>query len=151
MLSLRPLRLLAALALSGTVGAEPYNTFDGPGFPACHDVAAVHDARSVDEIQSIVRVAAAACWKVHASGKAHRWHDTMCSDDPGTVIIRTEGVNVISGFDLAAGTRELRRLVRDDGDDEWLSASTSLGLLSVIVRMKFKIYPDSKVYVDQKR
>ncbi|WQF82855.1 hypothetical protein CDEST_07869 [Colletotrichum destructivum] len=53
MLSLRPLYLLAALALSGTVGPEPYNTFDGPGFLACHDVAAVHDARSVDEIQSV--------------------------------------------------------------------------------------------------
>ncbi|KAK6224381.1 hypothetical protein QIS74_02708 [Colletotrichum tabaci] len=135
MLSLRPICLLAALALSGTVGAEPFNAFDGPGFPACHDVAA-----------SLVRDAAAAGRKVRASGKTYMWYDTMCSDDQGTVIIRTEGVNGISGFDLAAGTRELSRLVRNDGDDEWLSASTSLGLLSVIVRTKFKIYPDSKVY-----
>ena len=32
------------------------------------------------------------------------WYDTMCSDDPDTVIIRTEFVNNIYDFDLDAGT-----------------------------------------------
>ncbi|KAF6827676.1 FAD fmn-containing dehydrogenase [Colletotrichum plurivorum] len=206
----------AALTLAAAVSAFPYNTFDGPGFPACREVAAVHNATSVDEIQSLVRDAIAAGQRVRASGKGHMWYDTMCSDDPDTVIIRTEEVNDISEFDLNAGTvvieagvtflqlaeylhargasagytlvnwnitlagcvamgahrssiredsmvaagvlemdiidgsGELRHIVRKDGDDEWLAASTSLGLLGVIVRMKFKIYPDSKVYADQK-
>ncbi|KAK2057538.1 FAD-binding domain-containing protein [Colletotrichum caudatum] len=201
MLYPRPFCLLAALTLAVAVGAAPYNTFDGPGFPACNDVAAVYNATSVDEIQSLVRDAAAAAGqKIRASGKGHMWYDTMSSDDPNTVIVRTEEVKGIPEFDLAAGSvvieagvtflqlaeylhargasagytlvnwnitlagcvamgahrsslREasmLRHLVRDDGDDEWLAASTSLGLLGVIVRMKFRIYPDFKVYAQQK-
>ncbi|WQF82856.1 hypothetical protein CDEST_07870 [Colletotrichum destructivum] len=53
-------------------------------------------------------------------------------------------------MDVVDGHVKLMRLVRDDGDDEWLAASTSLGLPGVIVRMKFNIYPDSKVYAHQK-
>ncbi|SPO04557.1 related to ALO1 - D-arabinono-1,4-lactone oxidase [Cephalotrichum gorgonifer] len=202
---------LAALA-----AAEPYNTFDGPGFPACNEVAAVHEARTVDEIQGLVQDAIAAGQKVRASGLGHMWYDTMCSDDPNTVIIRTENVNRIWDLDLQGGSvwfeagvtflqlaewlhdrgasvgytlvnwnitlagsvamgahrssiredsmvaagvlemdvidgkGEVRRIVRDNDDDTWLAASTSLGLLGVIVRMKFKIYPDFKVYADQK-
>ncbi|KAI9376150.1 hypothetical protein BJX61DRAFT_539163 [Aspergillus egyptiacus] len=212
---MRSLTLLSLLALPLAAVAEPYNTFDGPGFPACNDVAAVYTPSSVDEIQSLVQNAIQAGQKVRASGKAHMWYDTMCSDDPNTVIIRTEEVNNIYDFDLQAGTvmieagvtflqladylhergasagytlvnwnitlagcvamgahrssiREdsmvaagvleldiidghgnLRHLERDDSE-EWLAASTSLGLLGVIVRMKFKIYPDFKVYADQK-
>ena len=143
----------------------------------------------------------------------------MCSDDPNTMIIRTEYVNGIYDFELedgaesgsvmieagvtffqladylharnasvgytlvnwnitlagsvamgahrssiredsmvAAGTLEihiidgngtLRTIARDDSSDEWLAASTSLGLLGPIARMKFKIYPDFKVYAKQ--
>ncbi|KAM0234823.1 hypothetical protein ACHAPO_006187 [Fusarium lateritium] len=212
MASVRSLGILA-FALGAT--AVPYNTFDGPGFPACQDVAAVHDASSVKDIQNIVQDAIKAGQRVRASGKAHMWYDTMCSDDPNTVIVRTEQVNNIYDLDMEAGTvmieagvtflqlaeylhdhgasagytlvnwnitlagcvamgahrssiREdsmvaagvlsmdvidgtgkLRHLERDDSD-EWLAASTSLGLLGVIVRMKFKIYPDFKVYADQK-
>jgi L-gulonolactone oxidase len=206
---------LAALA-----AAEPYNTYDGPGFPACNEVAAVYDPRTVDEIQGLVQDAIAAGQKVRASGLGHMWYDTMCSDDPNTVIIRTEEVNniwdlqlepgaadgsvwfeagvtfiqlaewlhdrgasvgytlvnwnitlagsvamgahrssiredsmVAAGvleMDILDGTGEVRRIVRDENDDDWLAASTSLGLLGIIVRMKFKIYPDFKVYADQK-
>lgn len=202
---------LAALA-----AAEPYNTFDGPGFPACNEVAAVYEPQTVDEIQSLVQNAIAADQKVRASGLGHMWYDTMCSDDPNTVIIRTENVNRIWDLDLESGSvwfeagttftqlaewlhdrgasvgytlvnwnitlagsvamgahrssirehsmvsagvlemdiidgnGEIRRVVRDDDDDTWLAASTSLGLLGVIARMKFKIYPDFKVYADQK-
>lgn len=208
-------RSLAVLSLALGSIAEPYNTFDGPGFPACNNVSAVHDATSVKDIQNIVQNAIQAGQKIRASGKAHMWYDTMCSDDPNTVIVRTENVNNIYDLDLEGGTvmieagvtflqlaeylhergasagytlvnwnitlagcvamgahrssiREdsmvaagvlemdifdgngkLRHLERDDSDD-WLAASTSLGLLGVIVRMKFKIYPDFKVYADQK-
>lgn len=214
--SLRPLPLLAMLLASTAVTAAPYNTFDGPGFPACNDVAAVHNATSVSDIQSLVKDAIASGQKVRASGKGHMWYDTMCSDDANTVIIRTEDVNGISEFDLEGGSvvieagvtflqlaeylhargasagytlvnwnitlagcvamgahrssiredsmvaagvleldivdgnGELKHLVRDNDDDTWLAASTSLGLLGVIVRMKFKIYPDFKVYAQQK-
>ncbi|KAI3544289.1 FAD/FMN-containing dehydrogenase [Colletotrichum filicis] len=214
--SLRPLPLLAMLLALTAVTAAPYNTFDGPGFPACNDVAAVHNATSVSDIQSLVKDAITSGQKVRASGKGHMWYDTMCSDDANTVIIRTEDVNGISEFDLEGGSvvieagvtflqlaeylhargasagytlvnwnitlagcvamgahrssiredsmvaagvleldiidgnGELRHLVRDNNDDTWLAASTSLGLLGVIVRMKFKIYPDFKVYAQQK-
>jgi hypothetical protein len=209
------LRCLTALALAVGANALTYNTFDGPGFPACNNVSTVHDATSVKDIQNTVQNAIKAGQRVRASGKAHMWYDTMCSDDPNTVIIRTENVNKIYDLDLDAGTvmieagvtflqladylhqrgasagytlvnwnitlagcvamgahrssiredsmvaagvlaldiidgnGELRHLERDDSD-EWLAASTSLGLLGVIVRMKFKIYPDFKVYADQK-
>lgn len=209
-------RAFALLALTATAAAEPYNTFDGPGFPACNDVAAVHNPKSVDEIQCHVRGAIDAGQQVRASGKGHMWYDTMCSDDPNTVIIRTEEVNSIYDLDMEAGTvmieagvtflqlaeylhqrgasagytlvnwnitlagcvamgahrsslkedsmvaagvlsmdiidghGELRHVERDNDNDEWLAASTSLGLLGVIVRMKFKVYPDHKVYADQK-
>ncbi|CRK25221.1 hypothetical protein BN1723_018205, partial [Verticillium longisporum] len=53
-------------------------------------------------------------------------------------------------MDIVDGTGQVRRIVRDEKNDDWLAASTSLGLLGVIVRMKFKIYPDFKVYADQK-
>lgn len=208
------------LGMAALAAAEPYNTYDGPGFPACNEVAAVYDPRTVDDIQGLVQDAIAAGQKVRASGLGHMWYDTMCSDDPDTVIIRTEEVNniwdlqledgaadgsvwfeagvtfiqlaewlhargasvgytlvnwnitlagsvamgahrssiredsmVAAGvleMDIVDGTGEVRRIVRDETDDDWLAASTSLGLLGIIVRMKFKIYPDFKVYADQK-
>ncbi|KAK6723793.1 hypothetical protein SNK04_002639 [Fusarium graminearum] len=209
------IRSLSILALALGATAVPYNTFDGPGFPACQDVAKVHDASNVKDIQNTVQDAIKAGQRVRASGKAHMWYDTMCSDDPNTVIVRTEQVNNIYDLDMEAGTvmieagvtflqlaeylhdhgasagytlvnwnitlagcvamgahrssiREdsmvaagvlamdiidgtgkLRHVERDDSE-EWLAASTSLGLLGVIVRMKFKVYPDFKVYADQK-
>lgn len=210
------LRRCLLLGLAAFAAAEPYNTFDGPGFPACNEVAAVHEPQTVDEIQGLVQDAIAAGQKVRASGLGHMWYDTMCSDDPNTAIIRTENVNRIWDLDLEAGSvwfeagvtflqlaewlhdrgasvgytlvnwnitlagsvamgahrssiredsmvaagvlemdiidgkGEVRRVVRDEDDEEWLAASTSLGLLGVIARIKFKIYPDFKVYADQK-
>ena len=47
------------------------------------------------------------------------------------------------------GNGNLRVIKRDENDEDWLAASTSLGLLGVIARLKFKIYPDSKVYAQQ--
>lgn len=209
--------LLPLLALGAT--AIPYNTFDGPGHPACNNVSQVINATSVDEIVSLVADAADSGTPVRASGKGHMWYDTMCSDDPSTLVIRTEFVNGISEFDLpdgadggtvlieagvtffqlaeylhargasvgytlvnwnitlagsvamgahrsslredsmvAAGVEEvhlvdgkgaLRVVARDEGSDEWLAASTSLGLLGVIARLKVRVYPDFKVYAKQ--
>ncbi|KAB2579938.1 putative fad fmn-containing dehydrogenase protein [Lasiodiplodia theobromae] len=215
---MKPFLPLLAAALGAA--AIPYNTFDGPGFPACNDVASVINATSVAQIESLVAEAAAAGTPVRASGKGHMWYDTMCADNSSsTLVIRTEYVNGISDFDLpegaetgtvlieagvtffqlaeylhqrgasvgytlvnwnitlagsvamgahrsslredsmvAAGVEELhivdgsgktRVVARDEGSDEWLAASTSLGLLGVIVRMKMKIYPDFKVYAQQ--
>ncbi|KAM0274871.1 hypothetical protein ACHAQH_007796 [Verticillium albo-atrum] len=207
---------VSILMLALTAAAEPYNTYDGPGFPACNEVAAVYHPKSVDDIQALVQDAIAAGQKIRASGLGHMWYDTMCSDDPNTVIIKTEEVHGIYDLDLDGGsvwfeagvtfiqlaewlhergasvgytlvnwnitlagsvamgahrssiredsmvaagvlemdivdgTGQVRRIVRNEKNDDWLAASTSLGLLGVIVRMKFKIYPDFKVYADQK-
>jgi L-gulonolactone oxidase len=207
--------LQSALVLSAAVAGDPYNTFDGPGFPACNEVAKVYNATSVDEMVSIVKAAAQSNTPVRASGKGHMWYDTMCSDNPNTIIIHTEEVNGIYDFDLEGGsvmieagvtffqladylhqrnasigytlvnwnitlagsvamgahrsslkedsmvaagaleihiidgTGTLRVIKRDQTSDEWLAASTSLGLLGVIARLKFKIYPDFKVYAKQ--
>jgi L-gulonolactone oxidase len=216
-----PSSLLASFALSlfSTLTlAIPYNTFDGEGFPACHNVSAVHHPTSVDEMVSLVKNAAASNIPVRASGKGHMWYDTMCSDDPSTIIIQTEDVAGISGFTLGTsegsvmieagvtffelaeylhergaaigyalvnwnmtiagavamgahrsslreasmvaagaleihiidGTGTIRKIVRDETNEDWLAASTSLGLLGPIARIKFKIYPDFKLYAQQK-
>ncbi|KAL2062022.1 hypothetical protein VTL71DRAFT_6288 [Oculimacula yallundae] len=198
--------------------ANPYNTYDGEGFPACHNVAAVLEPKSIDEMVTIVKSAAESNTPLRASGKGHMWYDTMCSDDAKTIIMRTEGVNGISDFQLSGGTgsitieagvtfiqlaeylharnasmgytlvnwnmtiagavamgahrsslREasmvaagvleldiidgtgsIQKISRDDASDTWLAASTSLGLLGPIAKLKFKIYDDFKVYAQQK-
>lgn len=212
-------RLLAVLTAGATTHAFEYYTFDGEGFPSCHNVSEVHDAHSVAEIQSLVKDAAARGLQVRAGGKGHMWYDTQCSDDE-TMIIRTEYVNGISDFslekgasegtvvieggvtffqladylhanganigtglvnwnisvagsvamgahrtairedaavvggvlsmDIVDGAGEVRHVEKDEDDDTWLAASTSLGLLGVIVRMKMKIYAETKVYAMQK-
>ncbi|KAH8597502.1 FAD/FMN-containing dehydrogenase [Bisporella sp. PMI_857] len=218
MLFLPAISVLTAAAFRG-VSAEPYNTFDGPGFPACNDVAAVYNVTSVAQVVSIVKTAAANGTPVRASGKGHMWYDTMCQDDPRTIIIRTEGLTKISEFNLPAGATsgsvvveggvtflqlaeylhqngasmgytlvnwnitiagavamgghrssirepsmvvagvlsmdivngkgEIVTIDRNNNNDDWLAASTSLGLLGVITRLKYRIYPDSKVYANQ--
>jgi len=201
------LRILSLLAIGLGVNAIPYNTFDGEGFPACKDVRQIINATSVDQMVAVVKDAVKSGAKVRASGKGHMWYDTMCSDDPNTIIVRTEEVNDIYDLDLEGGsvmieagvtffqlaeylharggsvgytlvnwnitlagsvamgahrsslredsmvaagvlsidiidgTGTLRHIERDNNNDDWLAASTSLGLLGVIARMKFKIYP----------
>jgi FAD/FMN-containing dehydrogenase len=95
--------LAAALLLSGTAAFE-YYTFDGPGFPSCYNVSRVHNASSVDDMVSIVKsaVQAGGSPRIRAAGKGHMWYDTQCSDE-STVLIRTENVAGIDGFDLPAG------------------------------------------------
>lgn len=97
-----PAALFAWLSSATPSLAFEYNTFDGPGFPSCYNVVEVHNVTSVDQMATLVHSAAAAGRQVRAAGKGHMWYDTQCSDKP-TVIIRTEDVNGISDFDLAAG------------------------------------------------
>jgi hypothetical protein len=214
-----PTVLSLALAAT-TASALTYNTFDGEGFPACNSVKAIHNGTTISKVQTLVRDAAASGTKVRASGKGHMWYDTRCSDDPNTIIIRTEALSAITDFNLAEGAEEgevtieagvtffqladylhqrgatvgntlvnwnitlagavamgahrsslrehahvvggvlsmdivdgkgdIRTVQRDESDEKWLAASTSLGLLGVIVRMRFRIYPDYKVYAMQK-
>jgi FAD/FMN-containing dehydrogenase len=47
------------------------------------------------------------------------------------------------------GTGTIQKVVRNETNDDWLAASTSLGLLGPIARIKFKIFPDFKLYAQQ--
>ncbi|KAF8148240.1 hypothetical protein B0H34DRAFT_668792, partial [Crassisporium funariophilum] len=195
----------------------PFNTFDGPGFPACREVSKVYSPTTVDEMIAIVKNASDHGVPVRASGNGHMWYDTMCSDDPRTIIIKTEFVNRISdlkleggkgsvlveagvtfnqvadwlhargaslgytlvnwnislggamamgahrsslgedsqvstsalAFDIINGKGELVHLDRDQKNDTWLAATTSLGLLGIIARVKMEILADFKVYANQ--
>lgn len=63
-----------------------------------------------------------------------------------------ENAAVVGGvleLDIIDGSGELRHIVKDESDDEWLAASTSLGLLGIIARMKLAIYPETKVWAKQ--
>ena len=51
-------------------------------------------------------------------------------------------------MEIIDGEGVVRRVERDGGD-EWLAASTSLGLLGIIARIKLRVYPDTKVYAEQ--
>lgn len=97
------LRSLLLLALPLHAAAFVYNTFDGEGSPSCHNVTEVHNATSVEEIQSLVRDAKEKGLQVRAGAKGHHWYDAQCSDDE-TMIIRTEYVNDIYDFDLEGGS-----------------------------------------------
>lgn len=196
---------------------EPYNTFDGPGFPACNAVSQVYRPSTVDEMVSIVKDASQRGVPVRASGNGHMWYDTMCSDDPRTVIIKTDAVNKISdlalnngqgsvvveagvtfpqlaewlhargaslgytlvnwnitiggamamgahrsslredsqvssaalAFDIINGKGDLVHLEKDQSNDTWLAATTSLGLLGVLARIKMEVVADFKVFANQ--
>jgi FAD/FMN-containing dehydrogenase len=103
-----PLHSLAAALLLSATAAFEYYTFDGPGFPSCYNVSHVHNASSVNDMVFIVKSAIQAAGgvsspvRIRAAGKGHMWYDTQCSD-ASTVLIRTEHVAGIDGFDLPAG------------------------------------------------
>jgi L-gulonolactone oxidase len=52
-------------------------------------------------------------------------------------------------LDIVNGKGDLVHLERNMTDDTWLAATTSLGLLGAIVRVKFMVRPDFKVYANQ--
>jgi FAD/FMN-containing dehydrogenase len=53
-------------------------------------------------------------------------------------------------LDIIDGNGDIRHVVRDEESEEWLAASTSLGLLGIISKMKLKVFPETKVYADQR-
>ncbi|KAJ7272497.1 hypothetical protein C8J57DRAFT_1467886 [Mycena rebaudengoi] len=208
--------LLSLSCVTAAVASEVYNTFDGPGFPACNAVARVEHPTTVDQMVTIVKNAASAGVPVRASGNAHMWYDTMCSDDPNTVIVKTDLVNRITDLqmngdtgtvvieagvtfpqvaqwlqargaalgytlvnwnitlggamamgahrsslreesqvsasalemDIINGNGDLVHLTKD-GSDTWLAATTSLGLLGIIARVKISVLADYKVWANQ--
>ncbi|KAH0586598.1 hypothetical protein H2248_007820 [Termitomyces sp. 'cryptogamus'] len=212
-----PLTEYITHSLSKSTISEPYNTFDGPGFPACNNILRVFRPSTIDEMQAIVKDAVGKGQSIRASGNGHMWYDTMCSDDPNTIIIKTDAVNGISdfhlqdgmgsvvveagvtfpqiaewlhargaslgytlvnwnitiagamamgahrsslredsqvssaalAFDIINGNGDLVHLEKDQTNDTWLAATTSLGLLGVIARVKLGVLADFKVYADQ--
>jgi FAD/FMN-containing dehydrogenase len=53
------------------------------------------------------------------------------------------------GMDIVNGKGELIHLDKDEKNDTWLAATTSLGLLGVIARVQFAIVPDYTVRANQ--
>ncbi|TFK38933.1 hypothetical protein BDQ12DRAFT_745534 [Crucibulum laeve] len=167
---------------------------------------------------SIVKDASSKGIPVRASGNGHMWYDTMCSDDPNTVIVKTDAVNSISDLTLSDGkgsvviesgvtfpqlyitsiiigaewlhqrgasigytlvnwnitiagaiamgahrsslreesqvetyckVGQLVHIEKDQTNDTWLAATTSLGLLGIIARVKLEVVADFKVYANQ--
>lgn len=52
-------------------------------------------------------------------------------------------------MDIIDGSGTVRTIVKDENDDEWLAASTSLGLLGIIARLKMVIYPETVLWANQ--
>jgi L-gulonolactone oxidase len=71
MISMWSLAVVASVATR--IAAEPYNTFDGEGYPACNEVALVHNAASVEDMVAVVKKAAANGTPIRAAGKGHMW------------------------------------------------------------------------------
>ncbi|KAJ7907133.1 hypothetical protein B0H13DRAFT_2233495 [Mycena leptocephala] len=206
--------LLGCVANGSDMHLPVYNTFDGEGFPACNAVAKVYRPSTVDEMVAIVKNASAQGIPVRASGDLV---DTMCSDDPNTIIIKTDAVNEISdlemnggvgsvvveagvtfpqvaewlqdrgaalgytlvnwnitlggaiamgahrsslredsqvsaaalAMDIINGKGELIHIEKTANNDTWLAATTSLGLLGVIARIKISVLADYKVWANQ--
>ncbi|KAK1833118.1 hypothetical protein QBC39DRAFT_390156 [Podospora conica] len=218
-LPLLPLLLLLLLPALPTATTLTLNTFDGPGFPACTNLSAIHTPPSIPALQSLVRTASLAGHRVRAAGAGHSWYDTQCSADT-TIILRTDALTAITDlalpapgalgrgsviveagvtfFQLAAFLHERgasvgyaltnwnitfggavamgahRSSLREDsmvaagaegveivdarggrrwvgrGDGDWGAASTSLGLLGVVVRVRLRVRGDGKVRAMQR-
>ncbi|KAH7312516.1 hypothetical protein B0I35DRAFT_488155 [Stachybotrys elegans] len=65
--------------------------------------------------------------------------------------LRNDAVVVggVRKLDIIDGNGEIRTVEKDEDNDEWLAASTSLGLLGVIARLQLSIYPETKVWARQ--
>ncbi|KAJ9155438.1 FAD/FMN-containing dehydrogenase [Pleurostoma richardsiae] len=65
--------------------------------------------------------------------------------------IREDAVVVggVLALDIIDGTGTIQHIERDETSDDWLAASTSLGLLGIIARIQMKIYPETVLYAMQ--
>ncbi|KAL6405200.1 FAD/FMN-containing dehydrogenase [Ilyonectria robusta] len=59
-------------------------------------------------------------------------------------------VGGVLAMDIIDGKGEIRHIERDESDDDWLAASTSLGILGIIARIKMQVFPETKVWAMQK-
>ncbi|PPQ72823.1 hypothetical protein CVT24_012899 [Panaeolus cyanescens] len=124
------------LGFVGVASAIPWYTFDGPGFPACHNVSAVYTPSTIAEAAAIVKNASAAGIPVRAAGVSSSFPFlSLCC--PGLTIL------------IPPPPRDIVHLERDQTSDTWLAATTSLGLLGIIGRIKMEILADFKVYAQQ--
>lgn len=58
-------------------------------------------------------------------------------------------VGGVLALDIIDGNGDIQHIERDESNDDWLAASTSLGLLGIIARVKMQIFPETKVYAMQ--
>ncbi|PON22804.1 FAD/FMN-containing dehydrogenase [Trichoderma gamsii] len=58
-------------------------------------------------------------------------------------------VGGVLALEIIDGNGDIRTVFRDESNEDWLAASTSLGLLGIIARIKMQIFPESKVYAMQ--
>ncbi|KAJ6603491.1 hypothetical protein DFH09DRAFT_1242778 [Mycena vulgaris] len=103
--------LVSTAAHTDNLLSIPYNTFDGPGFPACNAVSQAYRPSTVQEMVNIVENASSlgipmrasgvrlcpACWFWVADFESRR------SGDPNTIIIKTDAVNAIHDLELNDG------------------------------------------------
>lgn len=54
-------------------------------------------------------------------------------------------VGGVLAMDIIDGSGAIRHIKKDENSDEWLAASTSLGLLGIIARLELGVYPETKV------
>lgn len=54
-------------------------------------------------------------------------------------------VGGVLSMDIIDGSGEIRHIKKNENSDEWLAASTSLGLLGIIARIELGVYPETKV------
>lgn len=82
-------------------------------------------------------------WNISIAGSiAMGAHRTSLREDAAVV-------GGVLAMDIIDGAGEIRTVERDEDDDDWLAASTSLGLLGIIARVKMQIYAETKVYAMQ--
>lgn len=58
-------------------------------------------------------------------------------------------VGGVQEMDIIDGSGTIRTIVKDESNDDWLAASTSLGLLGIISRLKMTIYPETVLWANQ--
>lgn len=58
-------------------------------------------------------------------------------------------VGGVQEMDIIDGLGNVRTVVKDESSEEWLAASTSLGLLGIIARLKMTIYPETVLWANQ--
>lgn len=73
----------------------------------CANVSQIIYPSSIDEVVSIVQNASAANTPIRALGGGHSWYNTSCSDDPNTIVIKTEYLDNISNLNMTEGSVEV--------------------------------------------